>query len=320
MKALISLTLISMSLVACSKLQNQVDFAGENKFEEPGSVGPEPAPVSCELNPAEYLLDARLVSFEFISKSEISFGFDLFKGWLKAFGVSFKAKSAQMTMVMDLYNPLRPQNAVANSKGIGKLNKTELNLDLDLGKAQGNIGYLYQTPIHLLTTKTLLDSIAHAKLQIDELKTPWFTRVQLVRNDVAVVPVGSLSGLRVNDELSLYNTEQVWKGRPCESELVGEYNNPEAPVAIGRIIELNESFAFLKLSGDVHAVKPGAKVTALKLAKKDKKEVRILKRSAQIRTLAAGDVRLENGAKIDLVPFVKDLLKPALRESGFFIR
>jgi hypothetical protein len=318
MKSLILLLSLSLLTVACNKMQAATDFSREVKLEVPDE---EPLALTCEQNPAEYLLDAKVVSLELTDKTDISFGFDLLSGWLRAFGVSFKAKSAQMTMVMDWYNPLRPKSAIANSKGKATLNKTELGVALDLGKANGNIGYLYQTPLHLLTTKVLINSIAQAKLQVDQLNTPWFTRVQSVHDDVVVVPAGSLSGLKLGDDFSIHNTVSIWRGRPCDSDLIGEYNSPEQAIAFGKVVDLNESYAFLKLSGDIHAVKPGAKVSVLNLVKKDKKEKRsALKRSIQIRNISSGDVRLESGSKVDFVPFVQDLLKPALRESGYFIR
>jgi len=311
MKPLITLALC-LALVGCNKMQSEVSF--------------EPVPVeeviqkvedhSCEWDPADYELRAHLLAFEMTSKDNDFFGFNLLNNFFKAFQIKFKVNKGQMTFRMDLSKPQDTENEIINVMSMAEYTKKEVGFTIDFNQIQVGMNHESALPLTKLVERGLTNTLKEAKTRLQELPLEWSTHVSEVNGTKVRIPVGLLAGVRKGDEFSIYNVQAQWEGEPCKSHYFGEYKTSQEPVAVGTVTDINEVTAFLELSQIKEDVKIGSRVEISKLIGLRS----TLQKSVRIVGVTSEPITLENGTKINFLPYVTEMIKPVLSKENFFIR
>ena len=311
MKPLITLALC-LVLVGCNKMQSQVSF-------EPAPVEDPAAKLkarSCEWDPADYELRTHLLAFEMTNKDNFSFGFNLLNQFLKAFQVSFKVNKGQMIFRMDLSKPQDSGNPILNAMGKAEYSKREIGFTIDFAAIQAGMNSQSAVPLTTLVERGLTNTLNETKNQLQQLPLEWATHVSEVKDNKARIPVGLLAGLRKGDEFSIFNVEAQWDGEPCQSHYYGEYKTSPSPAATGIVTDINETTAFLELTDVKEDVGIGSRVEISKL---QGGRTTLLK-SIRLIGVSSEPITLENGAKINLLPYVTEIIKPVVNKGGFYIR
>jgi hypothetical protein len=314
MKPLIPVLVLSLVLTACNNIQSDVTFT------------PEPIPVedpllklkqrSCEWDPADYELRTHLLAFE-MNNNKTSFGFNILNKFFKAFGFKFKVTKGSMIFRMDLFKPQDRETEILNVKGDAEYSKKELGFEIDFGAIQLGMDRQSATPITTLVERGLSNTLNNVSSQLSVLPLDWKTHVSLVDEDRVRIPIGVLAGVRKGDQFSIFNVVAKWDGEPCKSHYGGEYKSPAAAIAVGTVTDVDESVAYLELSNVKADVNIGARVEILKLIGEGRTT---LKKSIRLVGVSSQPITLDNGSKIDLLPFVSEVIKPVLTQGSYYIR
>jgi hypothetical protein len=320
------LTLVAaMSLVGCGGMTaSKSIFSGVNAEDADidTRIGKTDRPL-CEINPVEYGLDAKMVSFEMTGSTGMHVGFDLLSGFVKAIGVSFQAKSGKMTMAFSLFEPLTPGTELVGVVGAGTFYDWGVNLDVGFNAIGAGFGIFNKTPLAKLAQKSLADSFENLTDQMRGLQDSWSTIVVSMPDDYSVIiPVGSYSGLKIGDLFAVYNVVHEWAGTACFSDhLIARKTTPK-PLAIGQVTQIGKNGAVLHLLDDdlnprntTEDIEIGAKVYVQNLPGKN----RTLYRSMQIRNVIGAEMTYENGAKVDLSPHMKDQINAVANSYNFIV-
>lgn len=320
--------LLSMTLlVGCGQFMADQELRAIELLQEVNDSVPQEnvSKPTCEVDYADFEIDGKLMYFEIKDKSDLGFGFDLFKGIFKAVGISFKTERGEMIMKMSLQETLRPREVVAEVNGKGTSSGSDFRFELDLLKLGSiDFGYYYQTPIGKLTEKTLADSLKQLQTRLAQVDTGWTSKVVVVPNRrQVIIPAGSVAGVRIGDSFKIYNVESLWRGEPCFSELLFRRKmNPNKPTALAKVVQVELNAALLDVTGldDDSMIELGAlvEIDQLPLAKKEKS--RTLARSVRMNRLESGEVHLTNGAKVDLSFYLNEQVTPLLTSYGFYER
>jgi len=278
---------------------------------------------ACEVNEVEYLLDAKMVTFELTSSGGAHTGFNLLTGFLQLLSVDFKAKSGNMTMAMDLYDPMTPKTQLVSVPGKGTFVSFGASVNLGFQNIGAGFDFYHQTPLAKLADQSLRNTFTHLHSEIARLQAPWSTEIVAIPDaqDV-IVPVGSFAGLKKGDIFAVYNVDHVWSGEACNSRYLMAHKSPSAPVAYGEVIDLENNAAALRLLDndsyprlDGVKIRKGAKVQIEKLVGSS----RVLYRSLQIRNVVGAELSYEAGQKVDISPHLKDQIDSVAHEFGFMV-
>lgn len=315
----ISLTAIALLVSGCGQLSSKGALleANNGKFDK-GDDRP-----ACEVNEVEYLLDAKMVAFEMTSSGGLRAGFNLLTGFLQLISVDFKAKSGNMAMAMDLYDPMTPHTQLVSVPGKGTFVSFNASVNLGFQNIGAGFDFYHQTPIAKLADKSLRNTFANLNSEITRLQAPWSTEiVALPTPEDIIVPVGSFAGLKKGDIFAVYNVDHIWSGEPCNSRYLMAHKSPSRPVVYGEVVDLENNAAALRLLDselyprlDGVKLRKGAKVQVEKLVGSS----RALYRSMQIRNVVGAELSYEAGQKVDISPHLKDQIDGVAHEYGFMV-
>lgn len=324
----LALFAIAVSMIGCSEFQTQQQFsdAASLKGVSDGTNGDYSKPY-CELDFADYELDAHLIGFEMRDKTGLNVGFNLLSGFLKALSVGFSAESGKMTMSMKLSETLRPQEIITDVAGQGTFTKLDFSIGVDtLANINAGISHSSSTPVGKLVEKTVMDSYKQTVAELATVETEWKTKVVKILNpSELIIPVGSVAGLRKGDQFKIFNLDNVWSSTPCKSDLVFQRETTDAPIAKAQVVQLEKNAAIIRIYDVVEGapkVELGArvKIEGLPLVKNDKKKVRSLNRSVRVRGVASEDMILPGNQKVNLKLVVGEQLGVLLNKYGFYPR
>ncbi len=324
----LALFAMAVSMIGCSEFQTQQQFsAGASlKGVSDGENGDLSKPY-CELDYADYELDAHLIGFEMRDKNNINFGFNLLSGFLKALSIGFSSESGKMTMSMKLSETLRPLETITDVAGQGTFTKLDFSIGVDtLANINAGIGHSSSTPVGKLVEKTVMDSYKQTVAELATVETEWKTKVVKVLNpSELIIPVGSVAGLRKGDQFKIFNLDNVWSSTPCKSTLVFQRETTDAPIAKAQVVQLEKNAAIIRIYDVVEGapkVELGArvKIESLPVVKNDKKKIRTLNRSIRIRNVASEKMILPGNQSVDLSMVVGEELGVLLNQYGFYSR
>lgn len=259
---------------------------------------------SCEVAFEEYQLDGNVLSFEIDGKNGIKLGFSLGKIF-KYVGLGFKTEKGKMTMSMSLSESVQPTNHVAYVMGSAESSKKEFSFDLDIYGIGLGYDYFSQTPIAGLTAKTAQSALKNLEAELARNKVRWKSKVIHVDDGSVAIPVGTVSGLRPGDWFNVYNVEYLWRGKPCESELIMAKRTTVEPIAEVQAIQVEYNASLLRIENmnSEEKIKLGAVVEVMKLGGKDSK-TRKLSIPVNIRSITSLPIVIHNDVPIDLSVFV----------------
>lgn len=269
----------------------------------------------CEVQAAEYLLDAQMVDFEITSNTGISFGLSLLSGLFHAFDLNFKMASGRLDLSMSLYDPMRADAPLYSATGKSSIKGLNFNFDANVYLFNFGISSFYETPLSTLTTQGLENNLAALNKSISNLQEPWNTQVVAVDDPASfVIPMGSFANVKVGDEFAIYNVEHIWSGLPCASDhlLTKKVSQP----VIARAVQVENSASLLKVMVpdlDAPVIIQGARVEISQLT--DPK--RQLSRSVQIRNVLGAEMTFSDTRKADLTPYMKTLLNSSIVKYGY---
>lgn len=278
----------------------------------------------CEVDTVDYELDTHLIAFEMVDKTSVGFGFNLLSGFAKSIGLNFKMDRAQMIVSMHLSESLRPTDTIADITGRGKSTKTDVGASIDFAKFGVDVGYFYQTPLSKLTKETVQDSFRNLKQEMSSIETPWRTRAVYMYPVAGqmIVPVGTVAGLRLGDQLQVYNVEYVWTGTPCESDLLFERKKSTAPVAIVQVVQLEKNAALVNIidKGSDEPIDLGALVEVFNLPLAKGEKSRELARAVRLRSFESEKLALDTGSSIDLGVYIEEQTRVQMSSFGYYPR
>ncbi|MEK6554619.1 MAG: hypothetical protein AABZ31_05230, partial [Bdellovibrionota bacterium] len=264
-----------------------------------GIVGKTDKPY-CELDYADYELDADLVGFEMRDKFGLDVGFKPGAGPLSRIGVGFQSESGKMSINMKLNDSLQPLENLTDVMGEGTFTKLNFSIGFDLLMGIGLGTSIYtETPVGKLSGKTMVDSYKKTKKELDAFATEWNTKVvRIISPTEFIIPAGAIAGLRVGDQVKLFNLDIEWEGTACRSGVVFQRETTTLPIAKAQVVQLENKAALIRVyesAGDADLVELGARVKVEKLPLAKGEKSRVLKRGVRVRNITSRELELEGG-------------------------
>lgn len=309
----LSLVLVIIFCVSCSQ-QHFKEITALAQVNRGGSLQAERP--ECEIDTAEYELSTKILAYEVVDTTDVKFGFSLLSGFLKAFGLSLKSSKGQMTLAMDAVDGLQPQVTLASALGGAESKGTEFKAEIDLVRLFFDINYYYQTPLSKLTEKGLSDTFSKVSKQLNAIQTPWQTNVFLKpTEEVLIVPVGTLAGVKVGDEFKIYNVNYAWSGTPCASQLMMKLKTTPEPIAFAKAEQVEKNATSLRITkkSNVEDVRQGAVVEVVKTSQ-------ALKRSLRLGSMSSGKIIIGDKNEFNILSYTQEQIKSVVINNGFYIR
>lgn len=313
-----ALILVSIAMLGCQKM-SPTQFALNQA--DAGKIDKSSGRPACEIQAAEYTLDAKMVAFDLTDSAGVHAGFDLISGFLKLFSIDFHATTGRMAMSMSLYDPMTPKVELLGVLG----SSISLNFGVAVDVGFQNIGagfnLSHQTPLATLVQNSLNDTFTNLTTQMNDLQEAWHTEVVAVpTKDAVIIPVGSFANLKVGDQFAIFNVDHVWSGKPCESEHLIARKSPLARVAVGEITQIANNAAVLTLL-DTEAnprmngvtILQGSAVEIFNLTD----AARVPYRLMQIRNVVGAQIAYDNAQKVDVSQPLKDQISALAHNFGF---
>lgn len=267
-----------------------------------------PPPPVCVMDFADYTLDENLISFEITDKRNINFGFNLLKGFLRAFGIKINSQKGQMMMSMHLGETVNPSGGIADVMGEGEFKSKEFGFNIDLLRLGAEFDYFKQTPVSELTANTITSGLGNLRQRLDKVELPWTSRIVYAEysNDQYIVPVGKVAGLRIGDQFKFFNIDYIWKGSPCASELLFQRKTTPQSIALGTIVQLEENAALIQVYERNYQdpIQLGAQIVPYKLPLAPNEQSRTLARSVRMGRVESAKLPIENADSVTLELFL----------------
>lgn len=309
--------------LGCSELRSRNAFTQLQEVDRGEKSIEELKKPYCQMDYADYELDARVYAFEIFDKRKIGFGFNLLSGIFRAFGLSMETERGEMKMNMWLFETLKPSMVVSGADGRGKFKGKDFRANLNLVRLGVDYGYFKQTPLHRLTEKTVKDALNNIRDDIDYNRIDWSTKVvRLPEKDQIIIPSGGVAGLRVGDQLEIYNMEYEWEGLPCTSELLMGRPTTRDPIVVAEIIHIETNASLLEVVSRNHdiPVELGSMVKAHHLPLERKEKERHLRSSVRVRNVLSEDLIVEGGGSVSIKMFIENQIPALLSEYGLYER
>lgn len=309
--------LLSMSSVACQKTSFQsVTEDGASKEQVDAKKTNQ-----CELDPVDFNLRTRVTSFELRSNTDVSFGFNLISGILKAIGAQFMLKHGDLDLAMKVTDPLDETVPLAVVEGKGSYNSGKASFKLDLAVVSLGFSHASQTPLVDLTRGGLESGFSNAIAKLATLHSEWQNKVtKVIDEDHLVLSVGTVAGLRAGDRFNVYNIENIWQGEPCKSDLLISQKLSTNPLVVAEVIQVGVTAAVLRIvsRNSAERIEPGALVEIQELKKANPKEQRALAKSVRIVSIESEPLVINN-VKVNIVDYMKNQLGPIITAKGFYL-
>jgi hypothetical protein len=316
-------SIIGISLIGCGEgletiedADTALDVVSRNdKFE----ILDKPA---CEVDFADYEIDSHLLAFEIYTGGNISIGYNLLSGFLKAIGLNFSMKSGKMIMSMHAEETLRPNASLADV--MGEANSVETNLSLNINALQlgGEIGYFYKTPLAKLTEKTIKSAMGNLRNDLSKIETAWRSKIVWQNGGYEfIIPAGKVAGIRVGDQFAIYDIDYIWMDKPCESELLFARKTTDNPLKVLEVVQLEKHSALMRVKQSFtdEEISIGAIVEPF-LLPAAKKETRVLARAARIKEVKSEKFKVEGAPDIDIALYLREQLESLLNEFNMYAR
>lgn len=314
----VAMLVSSLALIGCTKMtpaQMALQSANMGLYARTSN-----RPV-CEINPAEYTLDTKLIAFELTTSAGLRAGFDAITGFVSLLNINFKAASGRMLIGMSIYDAISPKYELVSVMGSGR--SLDFGASVNLGFQQIGAGFnvANKTPLTSLIESSLTDTFDNLYAQVSQSQQDWHTQVAAVPSkSEVIIAIGSFGGVRVGDQFTIYNVNHVWAGKPCASDHLIARKTTEAPLAIGTVTQVANNAALLSVqmsdaTGPNTFIDQGARVEIAKLVGKDRQLSRLL----QIRDVGGAQIAYDNAMKVDVSSPLRDHVKAIARNYGFLV-
>ena len=322
-KPLFVLLLVFLSGCAKNSFETALDQVDEGQMKSSNKP-------YCEVDPTDYILYPKILSYDITSTKGGNFGFNLLKGILKAFDLKFKIETAELETAVSIYSPMKYDSSLPAEKNSALVigDKTvsgsdgEVSGEIDIAQFFVDGNYYWKTSFSRLTKKGLQASYAQALEQLNANPSRWKTKVADVVQNYAIIPVGLSAGLRENDEFVFYNVEYSWNGEPCTDYLTPVPTTKD-PIAKGKVIRAEDNAAALEITvlNPNEKIDIGTQVEILNLPKANKKDQRSLLRSVKVIDMLETPVPVKGTSNsVDLSSYANIQFRALLREHGFYQR
>lgn len=316
----IGMLVSSLALIGCTKMTpSQVAFDQVSL----GKIYKSSNRPACEIQPAEYTIDTRMVAFDITTSGGVHAGFNLLTGFLKLLSVDMKASSGRMVTGMSLYDAVSPKYELVNVMGSGRSVNFGAEVSLGIQNIGAGFNFEHKTPLTSLIESSLSETFGLLYGEMSRLQEPWHTQVAAVpsANEV-VIPVGAYAGLKVGDQFAVYNVQHVWGGTPCQSEHLMARKTSSSPLAVGTVVQIANNAALLLLQkrDDVSSMDPtpieqGARVEIFKLVEPNRQLARVV----TLRSVGGAQIAYENAFKVDVSAPLREHVRAMARNYGFLV-
>jgi len=316
---LCSLALIILVGCSANEFAPFADDGGRSQNSIPGSTA------SCEIPKSKYQINTDIVSLKIKSTNNIIFGFDALKGWFKFFKASFKTKSGELRLEMNINDSINETKMLAHGSGAAEMSKREFSFEFGVDGFGLGFERFSETPLGELTYRGLDNALSDLKDDLLSKTVPWSTVVQAVIEEPdhteVIISSGIASNLRVGDSLAFYNIEQAWSGEPCNSKFLMSRRTSQEPIAIGTVLYVANHATQVKIQvvGDAaDKIAVGAEGVVHLLSEDDQSEDRELRQAITISNIASAELKFENET-IDISPFLVKQIRGIAADKGFVI-
>ncbi len=211
----------------------------------------------CLFNKPQARINGSVNSFELLGGGGLGLGFNNL-GPLSGGGINadFKFDTYQLELQLTAWSPMK--NSPLASV-VQKSNKTDQagSFKLNFGLFSGGPSYYYKTPMATVTRKALDGAVNSLKEQLKAQE--WFSRVldyseSDSENGMVTIIGGTNVGMKIGDQLAVYNEITYWQGEPCNSPIlydggvlgkpigIVEINGVSPEISSGNLIEVYEDF------------------------------------------------------------------------------
>ncbi len=218
-------------------------------------------------------------SFEIQGGGGLFFGFGPNVGGVTDIGGSIRVQFAQLATTLVGYHPL---SKVVSGTGRARSTQTRVDLDLTINFGLFRLGpqFFFQSPLANVSRRALDQTLVNLSNDMDQKaeadgRPVWETKV---RNDLdthVIVYGGRRHGLKVGDEMAVYNMEHYWEndGTPCAARYEGALRKSDLPAAILKIETSSELGDDITRARVIQQGKdqrePGAQVVMWKMVEDD---------------------------------------------------
>jgi hypothetical protein len=175
---------------------------------------------TCVQDFAMYEVGGTIPTFEFVSKTKISFGYSKTGDFGNiVIEPSVEVEKAQLDLVLEAYNPL---TRILKAMGGATSDDTSTSLKAKVGYNDFNVTpEVYKDkPIGKVTQKAVDKALA--QLSADTADQPWFAQVEQDADRYIIINAGKNAGLKKDDVLTVHNQIYMWQnnGTPCQVPLL----------------------------------------------------------------------------------------------------
>lgn len=311
-------SVVSISLIACQKSNFQTTTDESLNSEKDLT---ETMPIQCELDPVDFNIRTKVYAFELTDNTQVNFGFNILNNFFKFLGFEIKLKRGSLDLSMIVTDPADESVPLADESGQGIFKSSGTSLKVDLSQIALGFSFFHQTPLAGLTRGGLENGFDKITSRLTNLKVPWQNKVtKIADEDTLILSVGAVAGIRVGDQFSAYNVENIWQGSPCQSQLLISRKLSEIPVAVAEAIQVDANATVLRIKtrNSAERIEPGALIEIKELKKTDPKDQRTLLKSVRIVSIESEPLIINN-IKVNIAEYMKNQLGPIITAKGFYL-
>lgn len=203
------------------------------------AMGEQSSSLSCVEDFAMYNVTGSIPTFEFVSKTKVSFGYSK-TGDFGSIVVepSVEVEKAQLDLVLEFHNPLTGflkgmEGATADDTATtlkAKVGYNDFNVTPEVYKDK---------PIGKVTQKALDTTLS--RLSASTATQDWFAQVEQDADRYIIINAGKNAGLKKDDVLTVHNQIYMWQnnGTPCQVPLLRHIDKrngvPDAVIKLERV-------------------------------------------------------------------------------------
>ncbi len=227
-------------------------------------------------------LGGAVESFEIAGGGGLFFGFGPNVGPITSIGGSIDVQFAQLSTSMVGYHPL---SRVITGSGRARTTQTRVDIDLSINFGLFRLGprFFFQSPLANVSRRALDITLRNLSDDMDQKaeqdgRPAWETKVRNDMDTHVIIYAGRRHGLKVGDELAVYNMNHFWEndGTPCEVRYEGALRKSNVPAALLRIendAELGDDITRARVfQQGQDAREPGAQVVMWKMVEESDEE------------------------------------------------
>ena len=290
--------------------------------------------LACLTDKVDYNLNTEVIDFEMQGGGGLNAGFSPTGVALTNLTIGANYSQGQLQTMMHVTDPLKPNVPIADVGGSATQHNMTFSVDFAMSLLKFGPSYYYSTTVSALSESALTHNLHALQKSLTALKNNewWTTITDLDGTKGFLVPVGSLAGLVVGDQLKVMDARYLWAGaaRPCQDELIMPIMNSNRPKAFARATQVGVDYAYFEIMNQEKSLSIHDYVTISALIQQKQLlanlPLRTLSRSIRLGSITSKPLVFTGqgglSTTVDISPFVKDQLDtliPGPQFEGYYV-